>query len=109
MHTLITQAIEDASKNGRHQLSLAALPARKSNAKLGRLIAYLSGSAGLVQFKDSFAPHYRPLYMAAPNRLSLGISMLDLAQTVTSTTCEKTPPPAISHQRDLPHLPNCAT
>lgn len=82
MHALICQAIEDAAYAGRTQLSLAALPARHDSAYLGRLVAHISGSAGLAQFKDSFSPRYAPLYVAAQTWPGLAIAMVDLARSI---------------------------
>ncbi len=82
MHALVTQAIEDAAKAGRTRLSLAALPTRYKNAQLDRLVAHVSGSVGLAQFKNSFSPRYAALYIAAPTRLGLAIAMADLARRI---------------------------
>ncbi|NIZ08655.1 DUF2156 domain-containing protein [Pseudooceanicola sp. HF7] len=83
MHLLITAALQDARAEGL-PLSLAAMPARDLRehplmARLRNRIARQSGGAGLIRFKDSFAPRRIPLYMTAPSHLSLILAAADLA------------------------------
>ncbi|MCA1334101.1 phosphatidylglycerol lysyltransferase domain-containing protein [Pseudooceanicola marinus] len=83
MHALVTAAAREAARLGL-PLSLAAIPARPGNE--GRMmtwaraqVAARTGGMGLARFKDSFAPRYQPLYMAAPGRGALALAAADLA------------------------------
>ncbi|WGW02667.1 phosphatidylglycerol lysyltransferase domain-containing protein [Tropicibacter oceani] len=71
MHAVVAAMIEHARLTGRTELSLAALP----NPRLAR---FASGAEGLARFKNSFGPDWRPLYIAAPNRVALLLAGLDL-------------------------------
>ncbi len=87
MHALVQAAIDDAARAGIRRLSLAAVPeaAFGPNSHLfTRLTGALMGTqgAGLAQFKASFAPQWRKLYMAAPNRLCLPFAALSLARAI---------------------------
>lgn len=89
MHLALMAAIEGARADGFARLSLAAVPlagSDKATGALTRLRARLdriSGAAGLLQFKQSFAPNWRPLYMAAPNRRALLVAGLEIAREIT--------------------------
>ncbi len=88
MHRLVAEAIAGAARDGVARLSLAAvprapraadpLPIRSLRARLDRD----SGAAGLRQFKASFAPHWEPLYAAAPSATGLALGALDLAREI---------------------------
>lgn len=87
MHALVHEAINAARARGINTLSLAAVPARAEGktfikARLRRLADCAAGGAGLRQFKASFAPHWQPLYMAAPSPTQLAIAACDLALTI---------------------------
>ncbi len=87
MHSLIHQAIEKASKGDVPLLSLAAAPppvdARYMAERMWRRMhLHASGGLGLRQFKDSFAPHWRPLYMATETWPGLALAALDLVQCI---------------------------
>ncbi len=87
MHALVHAGIEAATSAGMNQVSLAAVPACPDPASaIWRSVAFKlvgqSGGTGLRQFKSSFAPRWKPLYLAAPSRLALGIAALDVAREV---------------------------
>lgn len=85
MQTLVTAAIEDAGRRGLPRLSLAAVPeaAFGRAGALHRGLARLGhGSVGLWQFKAGFAPHWQPLYLAAPHRAALTLAALEVARAV---------------------------
>ncbi|MGH1578041.1 phosphatidylglycerol lysyltransferase domain-containing protein [Planktotalea sp.] len=95
MHALVWHAVQDAQRAGAHSFSLAS--AACAGAPLIQIIDRLSlrkspHSVGLAQFKRSFAPHWRPLYAAAPNRLALWLSLWDVWQEVQD------PPPLPNNQ-----------
>jgi phosphatidylglycerol lysyltransferase len=77
MHRLIHCMIEDACEKGIKELSLAALPHPSLPPKL-------ADCAGLTRFKTCFAPRWKPLYIAAPNHLSLLAAAYDIRQTILS-------------------------
>ena len=64
MHALVHAAIRAAKAKGMAQLSLAARP--RPPHWLAPYVATLPATRGLVQFKQSFAPEWQPLYIAAP-------------------------------------------
>lgn len=85
MHALVWHAIECAKAEQCATFSLAS--ATCADAPLIRLIDRLSfrrspKTAGLEQFKRSFAPHWRPLYAAAPNPIALCLALWDVWQEV---------------------------
>lgn len=87
MHLLIATAIADAQAEGRARLTLAAMPARdvaerRIVSRMRTRIAQRSGGDGLTRFKESFGPRRQPLYMAAPNPMSITLASADLARTV---------------------------
>lgn len=87
MHGLVHFAIQAAKDCMIGQVSLAAVPACPAPASavwraITMRVVDLSGGAGLRQFKSSFAPRWKPLYLAAPSRLALGIGVLDIAREV---------------------------
>ena len=97
MHSLVTAAIADARRLGIDRLSLAAVPEAAITPpqdRLGRLIAAIApptAAAGLFRFKSAFAPHWRPLYLAAGSRAALAIAGLSLWRAITR------PPPIAAH------------
>nr|WP_286196881.1 phosphatidylglycerol lysyltransferase domain-containing protein [Tropicibacter sp. R15_0] len=83
MHGLIDHMITWAQERGIEEVCLAAVP----HPHLTRLLRL---PPGLTRFKASFAPRWRPLYMAAPNKMALIICALDILRTVLR-------PPAIPY------------
>lgn len=83
MHGLINHMITWAQEREIDEVCLAAIPHPNLTKNL-RL------PPGLTRFKASFAPRWRPLYMAAPNRMALIICALDIMRTVLR-------PPAIPY------------
>ncbi len=81
-YALVTLALNTAAGAGIARLSLAAAP--RLPPVLNRLLHLPSG---LCQFKDSFAPRWQPLYIAAPNRLSLALAASEVYREI------RTPPP----------------
>ncbi|WP_425100709.1 phosphatidylglycerol lysyltransferase domain-containing protein [Tropicibacter sp. S64] len=75
MHALVAAMIEHARLTGRGEVNLAAIPHP-------RIAPYAAGSEGLARFKTSFAPRWRPLYIAAPNRVALVLAGLDLWRSI---------------------------
>lgn len=71
MHGLIQTVIDHARVAGLHEVNLAALPHPS-------LPGRIADCSGLTRFKTSFAPTWRPLYIGAPNALSLAISAADI-------------------------------
>lgn len=95
MHLLIASAIEAAARDDCARLSLAAVP-RLSDclplpAALATRIDTMTGAAGLIRFKASFAPRWEPLYLAAPGPLALALAGLDLADRITRPRAEPEP------------------
>lgn len=88
MHSLIAAAVSDAKETGLHRLSLAAVPnLEQSKADiLSRFILAFApkmSKDGLYQFKSAFAPHWQPLYLIAPNRVTLALASLSLWRAIT--------------------------
>lgn len=88
MHLLIAWAIASARAHGCPRLSLAAMPRLASEMRglprpLARRLDSITGAPGLRQFKASFAPNLRPLYIAAPSRPALAVAGLDLVDRIT--------------------------
>ncbi|PYG34723.1 DUF2156 domain-containing protein [Pelagimonas varians] len=75
MHGLIHFMIEYARQHGFEEFNLAALP-HPNLSKYSRV------ATGLARFKESFAPTWRPLYMAAPTKAALLIAAADLWQAI---------------------------
>lgn len=85
MHALIRCAIASAAAERVPRLSLAAVPEPGFGLTgwPGRIALRLTErSRGLAQFKRSFAPHWSPLYLAAPGRPALAIAALELARAI---------------------------
>ena len=83
-YLLVSRAIAAAAQAGARRFSLASVPHRGAPGeplalRRGRaLLARHSGAEGLRQFKSAFAPHWEPLYLAAPSRPALLLGALDL-------------------------------
>ena len=88
MHSLIQAAIKDAAESGLTRLSLAAVPETclNQNGLINRLLTAVvpeMANTGLYQFKSAFAPHWRPLYLAAPGHFGLLIAAMSLWRAIT--------------------------
>jgi len=86
MHALVAAAIADATSAGVPRLSLAAVP----EAAFGpvrwqdRLLRRLGCDGhGLLRFKQAFAPHWAPLYLAAPGPIPLCLAVFEIARAIT--------------------------
>jgi phosphatidylglycerol lysyltransferase len=74
MHLLIHHAILAAQENHIPRVSLAAVP---------HLPLQISKNQnGLARFKSSFAPHWQPLYLLAPNRVALAVAGGEIARAI---------------------------
>ena len=87
MHMLIHAAIIDAARSSVARLSLAAVPdivIGPCNGMLHRLIARVARkkTAGLAQFKSSFRPNWRPLYLAVAHPIALPLVCAEIARAV---------------------------
>ncbi len=101
MHALVWYAAQMAKNDGYSNFSLAS--ASCTDAPLIKAIDKLSfrappNTAGLEQFKRSFAPDWHPLYAAAPNRFALWLGLWDIWQEVQD-------PPPLS-RRNAAHSAN---
>ena len=81
IHLLLARAIEDARLIGVGEVTLAAVPSGVFNGAhpLMRWLALRGGGMGLWQFKASFDPVWRPLYLAAPRaggRLPVALGLI---------------------------------
>ncbi len=72
-HSLVRAAIEAARTEGITRLSLAAAPDHRLAPRIDK---------GLRRFKTCFAPHWEPLYMAAPNWWQMTVSAAELIRLV---------------------------
>ena len=87
MHLMVHTAIGDAARQGVAQLSLAAVPDFAGTRCGGRRHRFATRwtqrhAAGLAQFKCSFAPRWRPLYLAAPSTLMLPVACAAITRAV---------------------------
>ena len=87
MQLLVHTAILEASAQGIARLSLAAVPdivIGRRGGLLHRLIAAATRkqSQGLLQFKSSFAPRWRAVYLAAPSPFALPLAGAEIAREV---------------------------
>ncbi len=71
MHGLIHAVITEAQRAGVPEVNLAALP------NPGRLSDW-ADCAGLIRFKNSFSPKWRPLYVAAPSQAVMALCAVDI-------------------------------
>ncbi|EAR50658.1 membrane protein, putative [Oceanicola granulosus HTCC2516] len=74
MHALLAAALDTARAEGVGRVSLAAAP--DVAGRFAALSRYLP--TGLVQFKESFAPRWQPLYLAVPHPLALPVVLAAL-------------------------------
>lgn len=105
MHALVAEAIAAAAEAEIPRLSLASVPWRPALCA-PRLIqgfrgyfARASGGSGLTQFKNSFAPQWEVLYMAAPTRLSLLLGAFDVLRSVVCQPAPRLSAPPV-HQSE---------
>ncbi|MEL6594491.1 MAG: phosphatidylglycerol lysyltransferase domain-containing protein [Pseudomonadota bacterium] len=87
MHALICHAISDAAQAGVTELSLAAVPCEVGEATgLERFIRSqvqkASGADGLRRFKDSFAPDWRPRYLATRRKWHSALAILEIGYAI---------------------------
>ncbi|PSL19461.1 phosphatidylglycerol lysyltransferase domain-containing protein [Shimia abyssi] len=107
-HLLVQSAISDAAMLAIPRVSLAAAPARPSEAKsvkntVRKQVFTRGGGPGLRQFKSCFAPRWAPLYMAAPTNLHLVSAIADLSLAVhrpTQLVATTTPPQTCQHAQN---------
>jgi len=101
MHALVHAAIMAAQQSGTVRMSLAARP--NPPRLFAPLVSRLAAMRGLAQFKQSFAPQWRPLYLAAPGwfglvagliRVTLAIHRPALCARMTATAA---PGPALAN------------
>jgi phosphatidylglycerol lysyltransferase len=81
MHALILQAVADARTAMIPCLSLAAAGAPRALPKVLRKRAD-TAAAGLLRFKQSFAPHWQPLYLCAPTRFALCVATVEIIRAI---------------------------
>lgn len=89
MHALIVAAINDAAILQCPTLSLAAAPLpgtgpRSNIATALRRFCRLETGDGLYQFKASFAPTWRRLYIATPGKFGMIVSGFDVLRAIVS-------------------------
>ncbi len=96
MQLALVTAIGAARAQGLTRLSLAALPAAQVS-RAGRLLDRISGAAGLAQFKHSFAPDWRPLYIAAPGRAALALAALEIGREILRKSPANAAPAHVQH------------
>lgn len=91
-HLLVATALDVAKTEGVTTFSLAAVPS-------ARLLRCTPGRRGLARFKDSFAPRWQPLYMAAPSAGALALAALDIWRGVhhPPPLCKTAHPPGPHH------------
>ncbi|MGL6212202.1 MAG: phosphatidylglycerol lysyltransferase domain-containing protein [Paracoccaceae bacterium] len=89
MHALVCAAIADAVAMDLPRLSLAAVP----EAAFGRntmmdamLRRFGCDGHGLLRFKQTFAPRWQPLYVAAPGRGALALACFEIARAIAFPT-----------------------
>jgi phosphatidylglycerol lysyltransferase len=84
MQALVVAGLAAARAEGVRQVSLAACPRPPQFTGLpGRIMAcLLPDMAGLVQFKQGFAPRWQPLYATAPGPLSLLLGLAEVTWAI---------------------------
>ncbi len=85
MQALVCAAIADCAKAGVPRLSLAAVPEAAFGGSRGvdRVLRRTGhDSAGLLQFKSSFAPRWQRLYLAAPHPVALAVAAAEIARAI---------------------------
>ena len=90
MHMLVTNAIKSAAAIACPRLSLAAVPHTGGTdtplvARLRKAFLKRSDHAGLMRFKNCFAPNWTPLYAMAPNRRGLLLGLLSVYLRINKT------------------------
>ncbi len=91
MHLLVHHAVLQAKTRAVTSVCLAAItacpnPYSRFFRFAARIAARRAGGPGLRQFKSSFAPNWRPVYMAAPGPIGLTLAALDIAMNVNRPT-----------------------
>ncbi|GAA3877943.1 phosphatidylglycerol lysyltransferase domain-containing protein [Celeribacter arenosi] len=91
MQALIVAAIDAAREQGCARFSLAAVPWGGTGdttipERLRRHALTQNSTEGLRRFKSAFAPNWEPLYIAAPTRLGLVLSSIDIWRRITQAT-----------------------
>ena len=101
MHMLMAAAIAQAGRDRVPALSLAAVPGPPPwmPARLWPLLQR-HAAPGLHQFKQAFDPHWRPLYMAAPNRAGIGLAGSDVLRQIARPGRERPAPAGDRVARD---------
>jgi len=100
MHLALVTAIADARARGQTRLSLAALPCPTADGPMAHLstrLDQISGAAGLAQFKQSFAPQWQTLYMAAPTRFALAVAGLEICREILRKPVPNRCSPQVQH------------
>ena len=97
MHLAVVTAIEAARQDGLGTLSLAAVP-----PLAGPLARIGKARAGLRQFKQCFAPTWRPLYHAAPSRLAFGVTAVGVTWGIQRPVARLAERVLGQQARDLP-------
>jgi phosphatidylglycerol lysyltransferase len=84
MHLLVAHAIDQARRNGVAEVNLAAVPigAFGGAPTIFRFLSHHGGGNGLWQFKASFDPVWRPLYLAAHGRVGTSVVALGLIRAI---------------------------
>jgi phosphatidylglycerol lysyltransferase len=76
IHAAYATVIRDAKAAGATVLSLGAVPTADTICK--HQLKFRAAKAGLVQFKQCFAPRWKPLYHTAPTRAQWITSMVNV-------------------------------
>lgn len=85
LYLLLCHALAEAAAAGVRRFSLANVPVAGFGmlGPAGRVLRRVTArSEGLRQFKAAFRPRWEPRYIAAPNRISLLVGALVVAQSV---------------------------
>ncbi|MCU0800771.1 MAG: phosphatidylglycerol lysyltransferase domain-containing protein [Rhodobacteraceae bacterium] len=81
MQAIVCHALTLARAQGVPRLSLAACgPPPGLPPRLRRLLH--ADDAGLLRFKQMFAPDWHPMYLAAPSRSALALAAVELARAI---------------------------
>ena len=91
MHALVHAGLGAAAVAGVAQVSLAAVPCWPGRS--AGLCDKVPGVAGLRQFKRSFGPDWRPLYLCAPGPVGLIRSAIAITVAVHWPVVQRKPPP----------------
>lgn len=82
MYMLIHAAIEQAAREGRTRLSLAALPPRRHRNPVLRWITGFGDLTGLCRFKTCFGARREPLYALSPSWTGMMLALADVALAI---------------------------